>query len=160
MVFTNLRLESNHLKLQKHERREADLPGVANSRLFRPDCGVNINCRPHVLQVDLFLKIYSSVWQFGPSRVALCVACWPNNSQVAGSNLYLLVQWIWRKSHSRRAAGADSFLASCALRSYANSQYYTMHSGGVDSMYVPSYRTFRKGFPRFPLVRGECRNGY
>jgi hypothetical protein len=32
------------------------------SSFFRHDCGVNISCRPHVLQVDLFLKIYSSIW--------------------------------------------------------------------------------------------------
>jgi hypothetical protein len=39
-----------------------DLPSAANSRFFKHDCGVNINCRPHVLQADLFLKIYSSIW--------------------------------------------------------------------------------------------------
>jgi hypothetical protein len=36
---------------------------VALANYFRHDCGVNISCRPHVLQVDLFLKIYSSIWQ-------------------------------------------------------------------------------------------------
>jgi hypothetical protein len=35
---------------------------LANSRFFRQDCGVNISCKPHVLQADLFLKIYSSIW--------------------------------------------------------------------------------------------------
>jgi hypothetical protein len=35
---------------------------LANSRFFRHDCGVNISCKPHVLQTDLFLKIYSSIW--------------------------------------------------------------------------------------------------
>jgi hypothetical protein len=35
---------------------------LANSRFFRPDCGVNISRRRHVLQTDLFLKIYSSIW--------------------------------------------------------------------------------------------------
>jgi hypothetical protein len=37
---------------------------LANSRFFRHDCGVNISCRPHVLQADLFLKIkiYSRIW--------------------------------------------------------------------------------------------------
>jgi hypothetical protein len=34
---------------------------LAISRFFRHDCGVN-SCRPHVLQDDLFLKIYSSIW--------------------------------------------------------------------------------------------------
>jgi hypothetical protein len=32
------------------------------SSFFRHDCGFNISCRPLVLQVDLFLKIYSSIW--------------------------------------------------------------------------------------------------
>jgi hypothetical protein len=35
---------------------------LANSRCFRHDCGTNISCRLHVLQADLFLKIYSSIW--------------------------------------------------------------------------------------------------
>jgi hypothetical protein len=39
-----------------------DLPGAANSRFLRHDCGVNISCKSYVLQADLFLKIYSSIW--------------------------------------------------------------------------------------------------
>jgi hypothetical protein len=80
-----------------------------------------------------------------PSRVALCVACWPKNSQVAGSNLYLLVQWVWRKSHSRCAAAADSFLTSCASRSYANSQYYTYNAFGRCRWHVCAF------LPTIPL---------
>jgi hypothetical protein len=89
-----------------------------------------------------------------PSRVALCVACWPKNSQVAGSNrICICLCSEWRKSHSRCAAAADSFLASSASRSHAKSQselpilfilslvtvYYTMHSGGVDGMYICAF---------------------
>jgi hypothetical protein len=50
------------LHLRQFVRRHAYLPGAANSRFFRHDCGVKISCRPHVLQADLFLKIYSSHW--------------------------------------------------------------------------------------------------
>jgi hypothetical protein len=35
---------------------------LANSRFFRHHCGFNTSCRPHVLQTDLFLKMYSSIW--------------------------------------------------------------------------------------------------
>jgi hypothetical protein len=31
-------------------------------QIHRHDCGVNISYRSHVLQADLFLKIYSSIW--------------------------------------------------------------------------------------------------
>jgi hypothetical protein len=29
------------------------------SSFFREDCGVNVDCKPHVFQTDLFIKIYS-----------------------------------------------------------------------------------------------------
>jgi hypothetical protein len=50
------------LHLRQFVRRYAYLQGAANSRCFRHDCGVNISCRPHVLQADSFLKIYCSIW--------------------------------------------------------------------------------------------------
>jgi hypothetical protein len=48
---------------------------LANSMFLRPACGVNISCRLSVLQADLFLKIYSSLWLsqnfLGYSSIAL-----------------------------------------------------------------------------------------
>jgi hypothetical protein len=42
--------------------RFAYVSGAAFSSLFGYDCGVNIGCRPHVLQTVLFTKMYSIIW--------------------------------------------------------------------------------------------------
>jgi hypothetical protein len=53
---------TNCLNIRQFVRQYAYLPGALLSSFFRHDCGVNISCRPHVLQADLFLKIHSSIW--------------------------------------------------------------------------------------------------
>jgi hypothetical protein len=74
---------------------------LANSRFFRHDCGVIISCSPHVLQANLFLKMYSSIWLFQHflgynSIMATSSTFWTEHKHGGHYKIYNKLSWHCR----------------------------------------------------------------